>query len=377
MLLYSCNTEYKNTENTIVTFDTMKKYPKKTIDISDIAEIEYLIPQSKDSFLFTNFVYLSNSYIIAFNYFEWNFVFFDKKGNPISNITRNGQGPEEYIMPLWIQLYDENNDDFFIVTLPNKMQVYDNKGNYKRTLQLRGDSLHLSVDAIYNYDDEYILCHDNNPSETYPFYLISKQTGFIKNIDLYNASKIDMSKIEVKEGGKFRSINANASYAIKDKTGMILNLYSSDTIFHISKDLKISPLFIRKPSILTMRNPVFLTGFIETNKYLFFSTEEFDYSFDNKGMEKGFILDKKSNVFYEVSIENRDYKGQDLIISPIKMTSLVKSECSPNPQIGVRALPLEKLRTSLEKNELAGKLKELVLSSSDDDQFILMIIKFH
>lgn len=377
MLLYSCNTENKNTDNAIVTFDIMEKYPQKTIDINDIADVEYIVPQSKDSFLFTNFVYLSNNHIIAFNYFEWNFVFFDKKGNPISNITRNGQGPEEYIMPLWIQLYDENNDDFFIVTLPNKMQVYDHEGNYKRTLQLRGDSLHLSVDAIYNYDDEYILCHDNNPSENYPFYLISKQTGFIKNIDLCNISKIDMSKIEVKQGGKFRSISANASYSVKNKTGTILNLYSSDTIFYLSKDLKINPFFIRTPSIHTMENPIFLTGFIETNKYLFFSTEEFDYSFDNKSMEKGFILDKRSNTFYEVSIENRDYKGQDLIVSPIKMTSLVKSECSPNPHIGVRALPLEKLKISLDKNKLAGKLRELVLSSSDDDQFLLMIMKFH
>lgn len=377
LIVTACNKGYKKSNEGIITFDVTEEYPKRVIDIHDIAEVEYLIPQSKDSFLFTNFVYLSNNYIVAFNYFEWNFVFFDKLGNPISNIARNGQGPEEYVMPLWIQLYSEENDDFFIATLPNKIQVYNKQGDYKRTLQLRGDSLHLSIDAIYDYDKEYILCHDNDSAYHYPFYLISKQTGAIKNIDLYCSQKVDMSKMEVKQNGEYRSIRANAAYAIKNNTGIILNSYSSDTIFHLSQDLKLTPFFVRTPSIHTMKDPVFLTGFIETNKYLFFSLEEFSYAFNRESKEKGFMLDKDSNTFYQVDIKNRDYEGQELIVSPIKMTSLVKSECSSNPQIGVRALFIEKLRESLNNKHLNGKLKDLVLSSDDDDQFILMIMRFH
>lgn len=372
----SCNTSHKKSDNEILKFNTTDEYPAKTLDIHDIADVEYILLQSKDSFLFTNFVYLSDNYITAFNYFEWNYVFFDKTGKPISNIARNGQGPEEYVMPLWIQLYAEDSDDFFIVTLPNRMQVYNKQGDYKRTLQLRGDSLHLTVDAIYNYDEDYLLCHDNDPSINYPFYLISKQTGLIKDINLYCPKKIEMSKREVKENGEFRSVTANAAYAIKNDSGMILNDYSSDTIFHLSKEMEIKPMFIRIPSIHNMKSPIFLTGFIETSRYLFFSTEEFASSFNKESKEKGYMLDKDSHTFYQVDVTNRDYKGQDLIVSPIKMTSLVKSECSSDPHVGVRALPIEKLREALDNNKLGGDLKELVRSSSDDDQFILMILRF-
>lgn len=377
--MIGCNGNKQPVNDHILTFDVTKEYSQQTIDIHDIADIEYVTLESNDSCLFTNFVYLSDNYIVAFNYFEWNFVFFDKSGKPISNIARSGQGPEEYTMPQWMQLYTEATDDFFVVTLPNKIQVYDKYGNFKRTLPLRGDSLLLSVDAIYDYNEEYLLCHDNNASINYPFYLISKQTGAIKNINLHCPKRIEMSKIEVRQNGKFRSLRANASYAIKKDFGMLLNEYSSDTIFYLSEKQEIQPVFTRIPSIYDMEYPIFLTGFIETDKHLFFSTEEFAGSFDTniKSKEKGYMLDKEANKFYQVTVENRDYRGQDLIVSPIKMTSLVKSECSSNPHIGARALSIEKLNEAMKNNQLDGPLKELVSSASDNEQFILMIIRFH
>ena len=102
-----------------------------------MADVEYLVLATRDSFLYTHFVYLTDNDVVAFNSSDWSCVFFDRKGNPVSRIGKSGGGPEEY-MPFWIQIYDEQADEFFIFSYPNKIQVYNSRGDYKRTLPLSG-----------------------------------------------------------------------------------------------------------------------------------------------------------------------------------------------------------------------------------------------
>lgn len=76
----SCGDSTTQVTPTVHEFDITKKYPSKTLDINDLAKIEYLILESCDSFLYTHFSYLSDNYILTFNTYDGSYVFFDRKG---------------------------------------------------------------------------------------------------------------------------------------------------------------------------------------------------------------------------------------------------------------------------------------------------------
>lgn len=69
-VLTSCNQTVSITDSSVIKFDVTKEYDLKELEISSIADVEYVLPQSRDSFLFTNFVYLTDNHIVLFNYFE-------------------------------------------------------------------------------------------------------------------------------------------------------------------------------------------------------------------------------------------------------------------------------------------------------------------
>ena len=376
LVTLSCKREASEQSQSILEFDVTKKYPQMTLDIHDIADVEYLVLQTRDSFLFTNFVYLTDNYVVALNYYEMSFVFFDRKGNPISSISKAGQGPEEY-MPLWVQVYCEKEDEFYVFSYPDKIQVYNKVGDYKRTLRLREESSIAYIDSLFDYDEEYLLCHDKQATTSSSFYLLSKKDGKIKDIPISKSDKIATNIRKTDESGHFLTIQFDVSYAIKDGNNMILTDHSSDTVFNLTPELQLIPRFIRKPSVHEMKTPILLNGFIETEQYSFFSTEEIAYDFNTKqeGETKGYMWDKEAKGFFEVKTLNRDYKDKEIILSPVRIFS-GPSERSSSPRTGVINLKAKELLAANAEGKLSGELKEVVESTPEEDLFVIMIMKF-
>lgn len=373
----SCNRDVYDKDSSIIQFDVTKEYSSKELDISSIANVEYVLPVSKDSFLFTNFVYLTDNHIVMFNYFEGDFVFFDRKGNPGSIISKMGQGPDEYLPYYWLQIYCEKEDELFVFSVPDVLKVYDRSGNYKRTLHLRNKKdVSCSINAFYNYNDDYLLCHDKL-SERKPFYLLNKKDGETKDIDIIIEKQFDGEIRKDYGDGNTMNVFMNCSYAIKEGDNMLLTEYGTDTIFAYTPDFQLIPKFVRIPSIHEMDPPIVVHGFLEAGNNLFFSTQKKEYNFNTrKGMEhRGYMYDKSTNTFYEIKVYNKDYEGQDLIITPAEMTTRI-GECSSNPHTGIRVLWKNDLVKANEAGKLHGDLKHLFDRMGDEDPFILMILEF-
>ncbi|WP_102408871.1 hypothetical protein [Parabacteroides bouchesdurhonensis] len=374
---FACDSGKQQKNLDIITFNVIQKYELKKIDIHDIAEIEYIVPVAKDSFLYTNFVYMTDHYFVMFNYFGGDFVFLDRQGNPQSSISKMGQGPTEYLPYYWLQVYDEDRDELFVFSIPNVLKVYDRFGKYKRTLPLRNrEKIPCSIDAFYNYNEEYLVCHDKL-SESCPFYLLSKKDGKTKDIDIYRAKKFD-SQI-VKDYGDENTMNVflSNSYAIKEGDNILLTEYGTDTIFAYTPDSRLLPVFVRTPSIHDMEPQIVVHGFIEADHYLFFSTQKKEYDFQaRKGMEQqGYMYDKLAEKYYEVEVYNPDYNDQILIVTPAEMMTRI-GECSSNPHTGIRVLWKEDLEKADEAGKLSGNLKHAFDKMGDEDLFILMVLKF-
>lgn len=376
-VLTSCNQTVSITDSSVIKFDVTKEYDLKELEISSIADVEYVLPQSRDSFLFTNFVYLTDNHIVLFNYFEGDFVFFDRKGNPESVISKMGQGPDEYLPYYWLQIYCENEDEFYVFSVPDLLKVYNRFGDFKRTLHLRNkDKVDCSIDAFYDYNDEYLICHDKI-SETKPFYLLSKIDGTTKDINITIEKKFDGHIRKDYGDGNTMNVSIDNSYAIREGDNFLLTEYSLDTIYAFSPTMELLPRFVRTPSIHNMDHQIVVHGFLETDNYLFFSTQTKEYNFNTReGMEHtGYVYDKSTNAFNKVIVYNKDYKDQDLIITPAKLTTRI-GECSSNPKTGVRVLMKSDLEKADNAGKLSGELKNLFNRMGDEDPFILMIIKF-
>lgn len=377
ILSFSCKKNSQPSDPSIITFNVEEKYPLKTIDIHDVADVEYLLLESKNDSLYTNVVYITENYITTMNFSDGSFVFFNRQGRPVSKFGKFGQGPEEYL-PFWIQIYDEEKDDFYVFSYPDKIQVYNREGEYKKTLPLPDNSGKVQIDAIYNYDDSYLLCHNKMPHDP-PYFLLSKADATIKKLAYpYSPHRIDFRIRKADDTGYFLTIQFDYCYAIKKGQNYMLTDLSPDTIFEFTLKQELIPTFVRTPSMDKKRTPVSLSGFLSASHYSFFSLQEIAYDFNTRksGIKKGFAYDKEKEEFYEVKMMNKDYEGQELILTPDRFVSRNLSELSSSPHTGIELLYVDKLKEANSKGQLSGDLKAVVERMTDDDQFILMILKF-
>lgn len=361
--------------NEMLYFDIAGKYSSKTLDIQDIAEVEYLVLETNDSCLFSDFRSLHDHVAVCVNYVENSFVFFDRAtGKPVSKVNRYGNGPGEYTF-CGISVYSEEKDELFIFEFSG-IKVYSKDGIFKRNLSFRKKS-YPGPEAMYDYDAENLLFNDvyQGSINDYPtaFILISKEDGHTtEEIKIPYEKKVDYLMMKDNEGVMVGGPIPEVCFAARNGADFLLTDYSSDTVYRFTPERELVPVLIRKPSIQIMDPKILLHSWVETNSYLFFSTEklEFDWNTQKELEKKGYLMEKHSGKIYSTDIRMKDYKGKELIIGPSVLSK------TSNDRTGVIVLPVSELLDANNDGLLSGKLKEIVGRLSEDDEIILMILKF-
>lgn len=137
---------------------------------------------------------------------------------------------------------------------------------------------------------------------------------------------------------------------------------------------------VRKPSVFETNPAKLLDPVFKTNNYLLLVMYEYTSGTENlqKLNEKMSLLsskrlfyDLKNDSIFETTFYNIDYKKSDIFNTYIKLSF---NESDKN--YGIINIPADKLIEGLSKNELSGKLKEVALNLKEDDNPVLMIIKF-
>ncbi|MDR1162057.1 MAG: 6-bladed beta-propeller [Tannerellaceae bacterium] len=365
------NGENAGREEALVSFDVNKNYPGKTIYIQDIASIEYLLLESSDDYLFTSFDYISDKYIIARSSDDDSFLFYDKAGKPVSRVAKNGQGPGEYQIALF-SVYSDEQDELFVPTYFDGIKVYSREGMFKREIPVKEG---VVIAAMCDYDDDYLVCYDDNGSNADSFFLLSKKDGHVIGIPIHFTKKISMMLFDMRSGGAMLTGMLDRCFVIKNGAGYLLNEYSSDTIFRFTPERELIPLLVRTPPVQDMETPILVYAFLETAHYSFMVTQkkEFDYE-TQKGLDKkNYLIDKKTGEIFRANVLNRDYKQQPLELSPLHLTT------SSHEDTGVISLDMTELQKAHQEGRLSGRLKEIMdkRSEYDEDPFVLMIMKFN
>jgi hypothetical protein len=362
----------KNASSDLIVFDVNGKFPEKILNIQDVADVDYLVLDiTDDDYLFSDYYSMTENFIICLgDRDKREFLFFCRKtGKPVSKISRRGQGPEEYSSPV-IYVYSEPKDEFFLVDHPS-IKVYGRDGMFKRRLHYDGDLYQSGVNSLLDYDEDHLLfnCFSfrGNMKDS-SFVLLSKQNGsIIDKICIPYEKRINFFIIRDGAG-----IIADSYPAVRNGNDFLLTEYSSDTVFCFTPERELIPVLVRTPPVQGMNPKILLHSWLETSKYLFFSTQKLDFDWNTLKMEPhtGYLMEKNSGTFFQTKVQLPDYQGKELVISP-KVIERISSQ-----QTGIIVLSALELHDAKKANKLSGKLKEVSNRLTEDDEFVFMILSF-
>lgn len=344
------------------TFDVTKKYPTKEIYIQDIADVDYIPLETNDSILWRGreVLYLDDDYIVGAN--RNNGVYFhDGKGKVLNMFNKMGQGPKEYLDMYKVQ-YDKKSDEIYINDM-FKYYVYDKEGNFKRSFQGIEDKLYSRIEQFFILNEDELIQYNYNNHYTRVSRLTGEHLGDIKLGVADSTTTLHFRKNNM-------IFNTIVSHFTKDKEGYIITSFSSDTTYLLTSNLQLKPIGVRIPPVSSQDVPVFLLPVKNTPRYYFMSTIKKEDSFP----VKAYMMDKKTNQIYYLKdyFKNKDYIGLKVhldMFGPSVLADLPNNVC-------VQSLNITKLCEAYEEGKLSGKLKDIAANLKEDDNPVLMIIKF-
>jgi hypothetical protein len=397
----SCNSDVSVLDkNAVVTelspsdlpvIDLNKKYPVKRIVFQDIADIEYIPLETRSDILIggSNLAYFSDRVFITFNIAQGDIYIFDSKtGKLKTKFNRKGRGGSEYIQ-IHSVAYDEKAGELYIVSAyKDDILVYSEDGHYLRSLILQKG---IRILHLYNYDANLLIGYNNFGSESdmadinqrNPYLFISKRDGRIMSrietnyrdrISAYQ--RVDIAKIL----GVFTASPLNNM--LKSSEELIIADVACDTIFSYTDSKGMTPLFIRSPSVWSEPAIDVHIG-MKTDRLLSIVAVTIDPDAMKAALAKAtseriavefdtiyLMFDMKSGEVFTPEIFN-SHSTLGFADYHIKKTDIAAKNTS------VSMINSYQLVESLRKGELnSGPLKEIAEEIGEDDNPVLMVVRF-
>jgi len=265
--------------------DLSKTYPKKEKNLRDIATLEYIPLETSNDVLLGEKSVLSavtDNYILIHDWERGDIFVFSRAGKIVSHFNHKGQSGREYVSISGVSsnsigtILDEKNEEIFVCSY--SIQVYSLSGEYKRTLPVNTIQ---NNSKVFNFDDETLLLFEDiifdptNPrtAKTNPYSLISKKDGSqIAVLDIYLPKRYSNKMNQKLENGKmWASMIMFPSNMCYGQDFVIADM-SSDTLYLLTQNRKLTPLLTRKPSVHASSDPLIVwTTLLTTDKFILYS----------------------------------------------------------------------------------------------------------
>jgi hypothetical protein len=377
LLLFGSN--MVTAQTAIPEIDISKKYSEKTIKAQDIAEIEYIPLETTNEVLLDRdkrIISISDKCIVAHNFNKGDIFIFGRDGKVLSHFNHKGGSGEEYANILQV-VYNETRNEVFVTDQRNRIVVYSGNGKFLRAF----GAPEKAQLKLFNFDDKTFLACDElglvmmkNFSKT-PYFFISKIDGsIVSTLDLTIPNRYSPSIFTTIKGhpeitgvGGVRRLNNNWN----DGQKLLVADQSLDTVYQLTNDKKLTPLIVRKPSI--HNDPpearIFLTPVIKTDKFIVFNKLIFDLEIVNKKEDPislNLLYNFADGKVSEVTFENADCPLLDFRFLDVKIAK----------NTGAALIEPFQLFEYLNQGKVKGDLKQLAWKLKDDDNPVVMIIKF-
>lgn len=381
-LLAACGTREKEISGPVL-FDATRDYPEKPLWLDEVADITYVpLSSETDSALFRGtLAHVSERTITIHDFPRGIFYLFDRSGRYLSSFNHKGQGPEDYNF-LITAFVDEASGELFAIE-KGRVQVYDLKGDYRRTLRLPGgawvyeaadggDGSILLVDNQEHAAALYSGMVDAN-AEAYeqPFVRISKADGgLVSYITLPKNFLVDLSADFQTAGISLKVFGPNHRL-VSHRDGFLLTNQETDTIFLYAHD-QLKPMMIHTPPISEQGEKSYLNGYVEAGDYLFFE-KVIVKAVENRRPPVPsvyYLYDKRDGQFYEQAVSMRDFEGKRIDLTP----QIIRP--SRDARLGCLLLTVDELQTANADGKLSGELKRIVDEMPEDSNDLLMLMRF-
>ncbi|WP_303299110.1 6-bladed beta-propeller [Phocaeicola coprophilus] len=395
LLLYSCGANNTNrqdgkedasTEQTqkakkeqgLVTLDVTKDYPEKKIVLQDLADVKYIPLETKKNALLPNSAgclgYVSDSLIVA-RTSDNEIVLFNGDGSVRSSFRHVGQGSKEYQYIIGMAV-DPKAQEIFIVDylLKYRMQVYSFTGQYKRTLPI---PYKMILNSLQDFSADCLLACDMDVNQgisnrAKPYMLLSKKTGeIVKELDIHFTKR--MSNRMSKPFGENQTISAALGYdpIVRCEDSYVIGDLSADTIYTYTPQGVLSPMLVRTPPVLSMETPKVLLPDYRAGSYFFFYLVDFEFDFETRTgfPDKYMVYDYAAGKTYVCKLVNRDCEEQEIQLGDGGVTNKAwNTACY--------TIPSSVLIEQSEAGKVHGLLKEIAAGRTDDDNPVLVIVRF-
>lgn len=378
LLLFGCSTTTPSI--VIPEIDVSKEYPEKEINVQDVAEIEYIPLESTEEMLldkYNQIAAVTDKRIVAYNSVEGDIFIFGRDGKAISRFNRRDGSAEghDYIKQI---IYDDKSNEVFIYDHRNKIKVYSEKGEYLRMLTIPARTYF----KFYNFDEQTILEYDEfsktakEDYSTRPYVFISKKDGTtVSTLDFTLPIRYS-PRVPITIDGYPDMVDVFNVLILSnnwhDGEDLLIADQSSDTVFQLTKDKRLIPLIARKPSIHSYPPElrIFLTPVIKTEKFIVFEKTVFDAEKLKRNAESI----SRSNLLYRFDggeISEVLFKNADCLFLELDFLDINIAKNTGAVLID----PLE-ITNYLNRDNVEGELKKVALNLKDDDNPVLMIVKF-
>jgi hypothetical protein len=384
VILFGCQSGSRQSKTgDLPIIDLSQNHPQKEIHLRNIADIEYVPLETTDNVLLNDqakLFYVSDKYLLISNRREGDVFVFYRNGKIVSHFNRRGGGSGEYPGISNI-VFDETNEEIFIFHnfSSSRIWVYSLHGEHKRTLNIPEE---ISKMTAYNFDAETLLIYDESGLEhgeynESPYMFLSKRDG--------NLSSVLNIKLPVRYSNMiFTNVtNASGQQAIRplmigapnnrnDGQNFVIADISSDTIFQLSKNKDLVPLFIRKPSVHSSEPRIVWTSQLKTDKFILLWKIILDFvalgNNQNTSLYTSLIYNFETEQTNIVSFVNDDFPSRAWIIDADGL------DTPKNITAGLINVVL--LKDAYEEKQLRGDLEKLVTTLDEDDNPVVMIVKF-
>ena len=378
-LLVACNGKSNKNENVqdgLIVLDWAKDYPLKEISLQEIADVEYIPMETRPDVLLdgTSFhlTFMSDSLIVTDNRNGDVFVF-NRQGNNIHVFNRTGRDGEQYTNIAFMAT-DFMKQEIFITAYPRNqtIKVYTFDGTFKRALKLPQN---YELSQFFNYDEESLIAIDeydiHNKKELLinprPYVLISKKDGRVTPVDLTLEERVTGSMYIPELRG---TISWPVSALLKNGRECFISDLGSDTIYRL-ENRKLISFMIKRPSCAWKLNPPKVACVrLKTGRYIF--VDFFEQKVFQEGVPENYrklVYDQQTGKIFTYRLINQDYQ-------PGKAEKLGQFFCDLPTGYAREKLAPTQLLQDYGAGKLQGKLKEVASRLNEEDNTVLMLVKF-
>ena len=378
MLLLVGSQGMRAQSNSLPVIDLSKNYPLEKLRLQDMASVEYVPLETTDDILLSGNAALSavgDKYILVHEFQLGDIYLFDRHtGKLKSHFNHKGGSGMEYT---WIKngtILDEKAEEIYVCS--QFIQVYSLEGKYKRTLKINCFDHDMS---IFNYDDQSLLIYDDiviepgREKETThtPYRFISKKDGSpMGTLDIYFPQRVPLA-IAQQEGNMWRPYKF--SYPSNARFGddlMLMNV-SSDTLYKLSPQKRLTPIFTRTPSVYASKLRNIWMPLLTTDKFMLFGTFVIDFNSTGGKIPK-FMYDFKTGQVKRVSII--DHELNYGIRGPREWDSGSSTAIAKNMSAEFVSAPA--MLEAYQKKRLKGNGNEVAKNLLEDDNQVVRILTF-